>query len=142
MCAGDCDDGRGSIKGACYYAIQPRATAITDWLMLCPMHDFAPLRSHCTVGGASMFDHHACVNRCVLWQATDEDGTKYLKGKAQLIEELESTLPDWVRQPHWYPPFVHMLKVRSRQRFHTAPLSPAQLVWRLPWQRFVSVRAW
>ena len=46
-------------------------------------------------------------------QATDEDGTKYLKGKAQLIEGLEATLPSWVRRPHWYPPFVHMLKVRS-----------------------------
>jgi hypothetical protein len=45
-------------------------------------------------------------------QATDEDGTKYLKGKARLIEELEATLPDWVRQPHWHPTYIHMLKVR------------------------------
>ena len=45
-------------------------------------------------------------------QANDDDGTKYLCSKAQLIDELEASLPGWVRRPAWYPQFVHLLKVR------------------------------
>jgi hypothetical protein len=44
-------------------------------------------------------------------QANDDDGTKYLCSKAQLIDELEASLPGWVRRPAWYPQFVCLLKV-------------------------------
>jgi hypothetical protein len=75
-----------------------------------------PCRPTAPAGAVPTLDHDTYVTTfffLFFCQATDEDGTKYLKGKAQLIEELESTLPDWVRRPHWYPPFVHMLKVGS-----------------------------
>ena len=48
-------------------------------------------------------------------QANDDDGTKYLCSKAQLIDELEASLPGWVRRPSWYPQFVHLLKVHLLQ---------------------------
>jgi hypothetical protein len=33
--------------------------------------------------------------------AVDEDGTKYLRAKAEMLEELETSLPNWLRRPHW-----------------------------------------
>lgn len=41
-------------------------------------------------------------------QAVDEDGTKYLRAKAEMLEELETSLPNWLRRPHWqvFLPFL------------------------------------
>mmetsp|Transcript_6515 Transcript_6515/g.18757 ORF Transcript_6515/g.18757 Transcript_6515/m.18757 type:complete len:521 (-) Transcript_6515:416-1978(-) len=44
-------------------------------------------------------------------KAADTDGTKFLCSKAQLIDELEASLPDWIRSDSWYPPYIHFLRV-------------------------------
>lgn len=44
-------------------------------------------------------------------KASDDDGTKFLCSKAELIDELESSLPRWLRSDDWYPPYIHILKV-------------------------------
>ena len=37
-----------------------------------------------------------------------------MSGRAQVIDELETTIPVWLRRrnPQWYPKFVHILTVR------------------------------
>jgi hypothetical protein len=30
--------------------------------------------------------------------------------KAVIIDELETTLPGWIKSHTWFPPFVHVLK--------------------------------
>ena len=68
------------------------------------------------VSNPKRFPFHSCSSPFIpvgsLSQANDDDGTKYLCSKAQLIDELEASLPGWVRRPAWYPQFVHLLKVR------------------------------
>ena len=59
---------------------------------------------------------HSYRLHLIPFQANDDDGTKYLCSKAQLIDELEASLPGWVRRPAWYPQFVHLLKVRPGGR--------------------------
>jgi hypothetical protein len=39
-----------------------------------------------------------------------DEGLRFLCSKAEIIDELETTLPDWVRSPTWHPHFVHILK--------------------------------
>ncbi|WIA09485.1 hypothetical protein OEZ85_008886 [Tetradesmus obliquus] len=41
---------------------------------------------------------------------TQDEGLRFLCSKAEIIDELETTLPDWLRSPAWHPPFVHILK--------------------------------
>jgi hypothetical protein len=38
-----------------------------------------------------------------------------LLGKAQAIDEIESTIPSWIEKlmPHNYPAFVHVLRVSA-----------------------------
>ena len=38
---------------------------------------------------------------CCLHQASDDDGTKFLCSKAELIDELESSLPSFMRGADW-----------------------------------------
>lgn len=49
----------------------------------------------------------------LLSQATEHEDMKQLLSKAELIDEIESTLPKWIEamMPHCYPPYVHVLRV-------------------------------
>lgn len=40
-----------------------------------------------------------------------DEGLRFLCSKAQIIDELEATLPRCIKAGAWYPPFVHILKV-------------------------------
>jgi hypothetical protein len=40
-----------------------------------------------------------------------DEGLRLLHSKAEIIDELEATLPKWVRAATWYPAFVHILKI-------------------------------
>lgn len=42
---------------------------------------------------------------------TQDEGLRLLHSKAEIIDELEATLPKWVRSVTWYPTFVHILKI-------------------------------
>lgn len=39
-----------------------------------------------------------------------DEGLRFLCSKAEIIDELETTLPHWMKARSWYPPFVHVLK--------------------------------
>lgn len=46
-------------------------------------------------------------------QMTENAGLRAVVSKAQIIDELEDSLPSWVKRSaaaRWYPPFVHVLK--------------------------------
>ncbi|KAL3131635.1 hypothetical protein ABBQ38_007932 [Trebouxia sp. C0009 RCD-2024] len=48
------------------------------------------------------------------WSKVKEnEGLRFLCSKAEVIDEIESTVPQWVkdRNPSWYPAYVHVLKV-------------------------------
>lgn len=48
---------------------------------------------------------------------TDNAGLRAVISKAQVIDELESTLPGWVKRHHvMYPAYVHVLKARASLR--------------------------
>jgi len=40
-----------------------------------------------------------------------DEGLRLLHSKAEIIDELEATLPSWVRSVTWYPAFVHIIKI-------------------------------
>ena len=49
--------------------------------------------------------HSACLLMpfpCTSAQASDDDGTKFLCSKAELIDELESSIPSFMRGNNWY----------------------------------------
>eukprot|EP00198_Chlamydomonas_reinhardtii_P003193 XP_001692529.1 predicted protein [Chlamydomonas reinhardtii] len=51
-------------------------------------------------------------------RVTADEGLRYLIYKAEVIDELESTLPKWLMmRPAWYPHFVHVLKVSPRSTY-------------------------
>ena len=55
---------------------------------------------------------------------TDNAGLRGVISKAQVIDELENTLPGWVkRNPIMFPAYIHVLKVR----FSTRPSLPLYL---------------
>ena len=43
-------------------------------------------------------------------KVTQDEGLRFLVSKAESIDELETTLPRWLRPASWYPPFVGVLK--------------------------------
>lgn len=47
-------------------------------------------------------------------QVAENGDLRFMSGRAQVIDELETTIPVWLRQrnPQWYPKFVHILTVR------------------------------
>lgn len=50
-------------------------------------------------------------------KVTEDEGLRFLISKATIIDELETTLPKWIRSyPEWYPSFVHVLKVSPESR--------------------------
>lgn len=56
----------------------------------------------------------ALLRNGVLWmQVKENEGLNFLCSKAEVIDELETTVPDWVKakNPGWYPAYVHILKV-------------------------------
>jgi hypothetical protein len=61
-------------------------------------------------------------------KASDDDGTKFLCSKAELIDELESSLPSFMRGDDWYPAHIHILKVNpdSRDRVQAGKLWGAE----------------
>ncbi|GLC34362.1 hypothetical protein PLESTB_000737500 [Pleodorina starrii] len=46
-----------------------------------------------------------------------DEGLRYLIYKAEVIDELESTLPRWLMRPAWFPHFVHVLKISPRSTY-------------------------
>ncbi|GIL53385.1 hypothetical protein Vafri_9025 [Volvox africanus] len=46
-----------------------------------------------------------------------DEGLRYLIYKAEVIDELESTLPPWLMRSAWFPHFVHVLKVSPRSTY-------------------------
>ncbi len=46
-------------------------------------------------------------------KAMQDEIPRQLFSKAQIIDELETTLPAWLRPNEWYPPFIHVLKARQ-----------------------------
>lgn len=46
-------------------------------------------------------------------QVAENGDLRFMSGRAQVIDELETTIPVWLRQrnPQWYPKFVHILRV-------------------------------
>ncbi len=46
---------------------------------------------------------------------TENAGLRAILSKAQIIDELENTLPSWLKRQggnRWYPNYIHILKVR------------------------------
>ena len=43
-------------------------------------------------------------------KATQDEGLRFLQAKAEVIDELEATLPAWLQPRGWFPPFIHVLK--------------------------------
>ncbi|DBA98675.1 hypothetical protein WJX77_002585 [Trebouxia sp. C0004] len=43
----------------------------------------------------------------------DNEGLRFLCSKAEVIDEIETVVPQWVknRNPEWYPAYIHVLKV-------------------------------
>jgi len=39
-----------------------------------------------------------------------DEGLRFLTSKAEIIDELEATLPGWLKARAWFPPFIHILK--------------------------------
>jgi hypothetical protein len=61
----------------------------------------------------------------LLLQATAHEDLKRLLGKAQAIDELESTIPAFIERlmPRNYPAFVHVLRVGLEVRGETLVLA-------------------
>jgi len=49
----------------------------------------------------------------------DNEGLRFLCSKAEVIDEIETVVPQWVknRNPAWYPAYIHVLKVTSCPKF-------------------------
>ncbi|KAI8473618.1 MAG: hypothetical protein J3K34DRAFT_518899 [Monoraphidium minutum] len=43
-------------------------------------------------------------------KVTQDEGLRFLASKAEIIDELEATLPGWLKARAWFPPFIHILK--------------------------------
>lgn len=57
----------------------------------------------------------------MLYYFLQDEGLRYLFSKAQIIDELEASLPNWIKRKQWYPTFVHFLKVHPVSTFeHTS----------------------
>ncbi|KAG2492014.1 hypothetical protein HYH03_009743 [Edaphochlamys debaryana] len=50
-------------------------------------------------------------------RVNSDEGLRYLIYKAEVIDELESTLPRWLMRADWAPHFVHVLKVSPRSTY-------------------------
>lgn len=56
------------------------------------------------ISGRGRSGRWLCADTCVACsdaQASDDDGTKFLCSKAELIDELESSMPSWLRSDDW-----------------------------------------
>lgn len=58
-----------------------------------------------------MWRCHPPCRLATLAPRTQDEGLRFLFSKAQIIDELEATLPRWLQRSSWFPPFVHILKV-------------------------------
>ncbi len=58
-----------------------------------------------------MRNGHASPLAHALAMRAQDEGLRWLYSKAQIIDELEATLPSWIKRKWWFPPFVHVLKV-------------------------------
>ena len=85
----------------------PRAAALPSpqQLLLSPLHakTLTPLDNNATTQPTD-------TNKT---KATEHEDLKLLLSKAQVIDELESTLPKWVERlmPDAFPAYVHVLRV-------------------------------
>ena len=54
------------------------------------------------------------INCWMARQMTDNAGLRAVISKAQVIDELENTLPGWVKRQHcMFPNYIHVLKARA-----------------------------
>lgn len=47
------------------------------------------------------------------WQVNENQDARFLSGCAEIIDELESSIPSWLRARNaqsWYPRYVHFLR--------------------------------
>lgn len=52
------------------------------------------------------------------WQVNENQEARFLSGRAEIIDELETSIPAWVRARNaqsWCPRYIHFLRVRSGQ---------------------------
>lgn len=47
----------------------------------------------------------------LLWQVNDTEGNVFLLARAQIIDELETTIPKSWRSSAWSPAFIHFIQV-------------------------------
>lgn len=52
---------------------------------------------------------------CDTMQVAENGDLRFTSSRAQIIDELETSMPNWLRQrnPQWYPKFVHILTVST-----------------------------
>ncbi len=58
----------------------------------------------------------------------DNEGLRFLCSKAEVIDEIETVVPQWVknRNPEWYPAYIHVLKVASLSKVMPSWMSFAE----------------
>lgn len=63
-------------------------------------------------------------------QVAEKGDLRFMASRAQIIDELETLLPAWLRNrhPEWYPAYVHVLKVGSALLY----LALSVLCWCMP----------
>lgn len=62
--------------------------------------------------------------RC--WRAAQKQGERFLCGRAELVDELETAAPAWLRRRNaaaWNPAWVHFLKVSATNNHRRDRLS-------------------
>lgn len=63
-----------------------------------------------------------CVSDWWRLLCLQDEGLRLLHSKAEIIDELEATLPQWVRSHTWYPAFVHILKIHPDATYEVSAL--------------------
>lgn len=53
-------------------------------------------------------------------KVTENEGLRFLINKADLIDELELSLPMWLTQADWFPEYLHVLKVHPNSQYEVS----------------------
>lgn len=73
--------------------------------------------SACKEHHSSMQTTYTAKAACV---SVQDEGLRFLCSKAEIIDELETTLPQWVKSGTWYPPFIHILKIHPDSTYEVS----------------------
>lgn len=65
---------------------------------------------------------------CYAKSPLQDEGLRLLHSKAEIIDELEATLPQWLRSRTWYPAFVHILKIHPDATYEVRTLGTRRRV--------------